>query len=1024
MKQFQRTAIAVGAAQFVLMASGAMFAHSAFADDTTKKDDKSETNTVVVVGQRAALESAAMRKKNADEVVDSIVADDIGKLPDKSVTEVLQRVVGVTIDRTLNRIDPQQGVGDGINHFAAEGTGVSIRGLSYVRSGLNGRDSFSANGGRSLSFEDVPPELMAGVDVYKNPSAEQIEGGISGIVDLRTHLPFDFKGFKAGVSGDVSRQQLRGKNAPSLSGMVSNRWNTDYGQVGVLLDVARSRYNARSDGLNISPYVPRTDAVTGDTSGAKRWITNGGSWTRNDFERERTGLYGALQWKKDKLSSALTYFRSDYDMHTTESALFMAGNPATIQIDPGATFGANGALLQGTIRAPQDQGVGLGTDARSAGRKAKTTDISWNAQWRATDQWTFSTDLQHVGSTSNGYDNTVGTGGFMPKETMDLRGSMPSLTFDDADRAALVDPKNYYWSFAQEHRDAAVAQQNVARVDAKFIFDSNVLNDLRFGVRFTNRNADTRSTHGSEWAAITQTWQAGDQSWQPLTSLAYLSDPRFAGPTTTLSYPNFFGGKAPTPPTIIVPQMSTTSPNGDAPPAAFAQLHAFPIPLCRNACTADSLWKPAPYGDKQGLNQQHEKTRAAYAQLRFGVDTWRYPVDGNVGVRVVRTDMTAHGFLLLSPLSATDITKFSGVPQFAAMSDARAFNNQYNNVLPSLNLRLKASDELQFRAALSKGIARPDFYQLQTYTQLSEGIVSHTDPATKKEILDGVKFTGSGRGNPMLTPTRSNNLDLTAEYYFGHGGSLTLAVFNKNLKDIVIGRTSSYRVNDTAGQPHDFLVTGPANDADGRARGAEIGYQQYFDKLPGLLSGLGVSANYTYIDSRLSLREKPTSLWCTPKDTAEANLNRDMGGCDTDGRLQNYGQPPMTGMSKNAFNLAVLYDKGPVSARLAYTWRSKYLQAINAYGTADGSGIDGNPDSPNFGKAYSVNYALPTWGGAYGQLDGSFQYKFNDNVTVSVQASNLTNSLYKTYMQQGIGMMERGAFYTGRSYSVRMGYTF
>ena len=111
----------------MLLASGALFAHSALADDATTKNGAA-TTTVVVVGQRAALESAAMRKKNSDEIVDSIVADDIGKLPDKSVTEVLQRVVGVTIDRTMNLPDKLQGVGDAINHFAAEGTGVTVRG--------------------------------------------------------------------------------------------------------------------------------------------------------------------------------------------------------------------------------------------------------------------------------------------------------------------------------------------------------------------------------------------------------------------------------------------------------------------------------------------------------------------------------------------------------------------------------------------------------------------------------------------------------------------------------------------------------------------------------------------------------------------------------------------------------------------------------------------------------------------------------------------------------------------------------
>ncbi|WP_449406127.1 TonB-dependent receptor plug domain-containing protein [Massilia phosphatilytica] len=150
MKNTNKTAIAIGVAQLVLMASGAAFAQS-------------ETTTVVVHGQRGALESAQNIKKNSDEIVDSVVADDIGKLPDKSVTEVLQRVVGVTIDRTLNRVDRPQGVGDGIAHFAAEGAAVSIRGLGagQVRSEFNGRDAFSANGGRALSFEDVPPELIA-----------------------------------------------------------------------------------------------------------------------------------------------------------------------------------------------------------------------------------------------------------------------------------------------------------------------------------------------------------------------------------------------------------------------------------------------------------------------------------------------------------------------------------------------------------------------------------------------------------------------------------------------------------------------------------------------------------------------------------------------------------------------------------------------------------------------------------------------------------------------------------------------
>jgi len=1018
MKEFQRTAIAIGAAQFVLVAGGATCALQARAQETNQQDGQPRVATVVVVGQRAALESAAARKKNADEVVDSILAEDIGKLPDKSVTEVLQRVVGVTIDRTMNIPDKLQGVGDAINHFAAEGTGVSIRGLSYVRSELNGRDTFSANGGRTLSFEDVPPELMAGVDVYKNPSAEQIEGGIAGLVNLRTALPFDFKGRKGALSVEASRSDLRGKTSPSFSGLFSNRWKTGFGEIGALIDVAHSRIDTRSDGVQISPYMPRTDAVIGDTSGIRRWIANGGSWTTNNFERERDGLYGALQWKKDNLSSSLTYFRSKYDMNTSEYSVAAGTNPAALTVDPGALFNNSGALLKGTIRAPQDVGVNFGVQSRSAGRKSDTRDISWHVEWRADDRWTFSGDVQHTRATTSGFDNLVSVHSWMPKETLDLRDSPPTLTFDAADRAFVADPANYYWDSAQEHRDDAISTQNAVRLDAKYTFDSPVLNDVRFGLRFTNRNATTLGTHGNnQWHEITAPWAVGHDGWQPFSQLAYLSDPRFSANAGPISFNNFFGGGTVTPPTVIASDIALTH---GAPPPAFFQLHEMVKVLCNMPCSGDALWEYAKFGDPESRNEQHETTEAAYAQLRFSYDKWRYPLDGNVGLRVVSTDMSAKGYLLFSPPSSSNIP---GVPQIAALSNQTTFRHQYTNVLPSLNLRMKASDDLQFRAAFSKGIARPEFYQMQSYTTLSQNVHSHTDPVTKAVVLDSIDYTGSGVGNPMLSPTRSTNFDLTAEYYFGHGNQLTLALFNKRLSDIIINKTSIVTLNDTAGQPHDFTVTSPVNGASGRASGAEIGYQQYFDKLPGLLSGLGVAANYTYIDSHQDLGRPLVQVWCTPQDT-NALIARDLSGCDTDGRLLNANGVPLTGLSKNAYNLALLYDKGKVSARLAYSWRSKYLQAINAFGTNGNDGIDANPASPKFGQPFSVQYALPTWGGAYGQLDASLQYKFTDNLNLSIQATNLNNAVFKQYMQQGIGLMERAEFHTGRRFAVRLGYTF
>src|SRR5690606_11276551 len=177
---------------------------------------------VLVSGQRGSIQSAQLLKQNAEQIVDSIVSDDIGKLPDRSITEAIQRVPGVTIERFMSIGDPE--------HFSAEGSGVAIRGMKHVRSELNGRDSFSASGGRSLSFEDVPAEVMAGVDVYKSPSAYMSEGGLGGTVNLRTKMPFDSDGQKISASASANYGDFIEETKPSFTGLYSNRWDTSVGE--------------------------------------------------------------------------------------------------------------------------------------------------------------------------------------------------------------------------------------------------------------------------------------------------------------------------------------------------------------------------------------------------------------------------------------------------------------------------------------------------------------------------------------------------------------------------------------------------------------------------------------------------------------------------------------------------------------------------------------------------------------------------------------------------------------------------
>ncbi|MFS2028313.1 TonB-dependent receptor [Massilia sp. GER05] len=1001
MYQFKKTAIAVAVTHVALLAGGMAAAQTGPGAPTA-------SNVVVVTGQRAALDSAQALKRDADEMVDSIVADDIGKLPDRSITEVLQRVVGVTIDRTMSKGDPE--------HYSVEGSGVTIRGLSYTRSELNGRDSFSANGGRSLNFEDVPPELMAGIDIYKNPSAEQIEGAIGGLVNLRTAMPFDFKGRKMAASlQDTYSELKKGKRQPSGSFMFSDRWKTGFGEIGALVDYAYSESGTRTDAFQVEPYYQRSDVVAGQNV----WVPKGSQYRTLNFDRKRQGLYGALQWKRDaNLQSSLTYFKSKYRMQWDEQAIFSSASPYNIGVTNG-TYGTNGQLLTGTLTDATDKGIDFGADTRAANRKSQTTDISWHLMWRPNSDWQFDTDVQRVRATSNSFDSTVATAVKMPYENVDLSGSVPKLTFDDVQTAYLANPANYYWAFTQEHFDDSHAGEWAWKTDAKYTFDHPVLRDVRFGVRLTKADSTTTNSNPSfNWAAITQPWQS-DTGGQ----LAYLSDPRFSNQTQVHQFTNFFNNNTPVP-SLVFPNVALAT----GYPGSYATLHSYHDILCQQANQANGTtnpctpWSPATFGtDPAGTNDLSERTGAFYTQLRFGFDDLKYPIDGNIGVRYVQTLLKAHGYTVFNPniTQPAEGTTVVGpeIPNIAAFSTRQDFDNHYHNVLPSLNLRMKATDKLQFRFAAAMGISKPDYSQLQSYTTLSENV----DQTTTGNVVtvNNVGLTGTGTGNPKLRPVQSRQVDLSAEWYFAPAGSLTMAVFNKQLKDIIINQSYGYNVAGVTGTPYTFTVTGPVNGARGHARGMEIAYQQYFDKLPGWMSGFGVQANYTYVDSKEDLYHPVNSAFCTGSSNGADNLNLNQNGCDTNGAT--FGNLPLQNLSKNAYNLALLYDKGKVSARLAWAWRSKALQNVNVNGT---NGTDGRRVDPATGTTQTVAWALPTWSDSYGQLDGSFFYNINEQLSLGVEAQNLTNSKYRQLMQQSIGMMTRAVFVSGRRYTASLRYSF
>ncbi|WP_429202258.1 TonB-dependent receptor [Massilia sp. UYP11] len=1020
MRKFQRTVIAAAVAQTAVLYSGAVWSQST---DTTAADPGAPNAAVVkVTGQRAALQSAQKLKQDSDEVVDSIVAEDIGKLPDRSITEVLSRVVGVTMDRSAPN-DPQ--------HYAVEGSGIAIRGLTYVLSELNGREAFSANGGRSLSFSDVPPELMAGVDVYKNPSAEHIEGGISGIVNLRTAMPFDFKGFKGSATVNTSYSELLKKRAdPSGSLLFSNRWTTPLGEVGALIDLASSKTNTRNDAMYVAPYYPHVDDIV---PGRTMWVPKGAEWRSQEFNRNRKGDYAALQWRPMRdLTAGLTYFRSRYREDWSERALLtQESNPYDMQVQDGV-WSDTGALLAGTWSNPENGGVNYNSDRRVSDRRSSTQDIALNLQWRVSPNWTVVTDFQRIKARTNGFDSDVATGIKVPSQRVDFRGDQPTFSFSPADLAHFADPAKYYWAYTMEHLDNSVADSKAWKTDVRYDFDHPVLRDVRFGVRLQNRDSLNQNTNPDyNWQGVTQPWMIGSR----IPHEAFLNDPRFAGGASLVGQPNFFGGDV-TIPGVWFPDDAVAR----GYPDSYARLHGYQAVLCDeltaiqgwNSCTP---WKPAGFAnDPASINRQSEKSRAFYTQARFSFDDLGYPIDGNIGVRYVKTSSNAFGYTVFSPTVPTipegaNVRGAELIPNIPAFAQRQDYENDYHNWLPSLNLRYKAADNLQFRFAVARSMSRPDFSQLRAYTSLSQSVRSTTtgggDTGLPTTVtFNGVNLVGTGQGNPNLRPATATSVDLTAEWYFAKAGSLTFALFNKDIKNIIVNQNYNYVVKDAAGQDRQFLVTGPTNGAHGYARGFELAYQQYFDFVPEWLRGIGTQLSFTYVDSERKLDNPVSSEWCSGGEGAD-NLNLSINGCDVD--MRSFGNLPLQGLSKQTVNLALMYERGPVQARLAYNWRSRYLLGVNTYGTRGTDARDMNPASPTYGTYNGDNnqaFGLPLWMDDYGQLDGSFFYNVTPKLRIGVEATNLTDTTVKQLMQQHVGMLGRAWFKTGRSFGVRASYDF
>ncbi len=457
-------------------------------EDAAAQDDDSAGGDIVVKGMRQNLMSAQQLKYEADTVVDSITAEDLGSFPDKSIAEALQRVAGVTVNRFAATSDTA--------HFSAEPSGVLVRGLPHVRTEFNGRDSFSANSSRGLSWGDVSPELMSGVDTYKNQMAELIEGGIAGTVNMRTRQPFDQEDTGLAITVAENYGDLSTDMTPEASALYTTRWDTNVGEMGIMANVAYSEVHTRTQGSQLY-RMNRFRNVYQQGSGNDDlvYIPGGVNFRDNLYDRERLGSSLAFQWAdpEDKIRFSTQYNRTMYDQAWEE--YIIQTSPADLSFgqsvfyevtgqDPNAatdtttipvpapgsdpfTFDDRGLFQTGVITtgtgwwggnnaqsatfaanefggnminacyswsfgdcdggaAPFLRSIDASAGTRSNNNENMTQDLSFNLKWALSDTTRANFDLQFVDATVTNYDIEMAMNTFATP-SIDLTGEHPKI---------------------------------------------------------------------------------------------------------------------------------------------------------------------------------------------------------------------------------------------------------------------------------------------------------------------------------------------------------------------------------------------------------------------------------------------------------------------------------------------------------------------------------------------------------------------------------------------------------------------
>lgn len=892
--------------------------------------ENDQVEEVVVTGIRGSLTKALDVKRNNTQIVDAIVAEDIGKFPDNNVIESMQRITGVQVT----------------NRGSGEVAGISIRGLTDINTTVNGRNIFTASG-LAVALQDVPASLIKQVDVYKTRSASQIENGIAGSVDIKTQRPFDFSGAKFVVAARAINQEQADEIDPNISGLASNRWETSSGEFGALVNLAYAETNYRDQSITagamvpfatdnpVAPFgnyerifldkpgvsenpiwtpgllngLPNTPGSTLDINGQPmEYILGRDAIFSSDFtgKRERSAANVSLQFAPNETSEyTFEAFYNGYRNESFNSLLFsFADWWGSYANSPTATADANVVLFEGTnivkSRSVKDNWSFTSGDLTTG--KTDSFVYALGGDWKLTDNLKLKSEIVYQDSTfeSDFIAARFENARYGLNVDFNAGGGIPAFGFIDnpetpeLNEADVSDVAN--WRTAQLYDNANKNEGDALTftTDATYDTDAGFFKQFNVGVRIDQRTAAesfSRQEGFNPGVAITD-------------ELAYINK-------------GFFDGNADVPTTWAVADGYYLRANADEMRAVY------------------NLQKLALV---ESFNID-ELTASAYVTTQYETEIAGRKLDGEIGLRYTSSD---------TDMEFTDTA--------SANKDVYEDSASTTKVLPSLSLRYALTDDLYARLAYTETLRRPSFASLNSRIVYNEDVT-------------GIGYGTAGGGNPDLKPTESQNYDFSLEWYFADASSLYGTLFKREIEGFVIDFRRQVQHETPTGEMGTYVLSQPFNASNGELTGLEVGAVWFPENLPSVLDGFGIQASYTALDSSQS----------TPIT-------------DSAGVITEIKETDLFGVSDESYSVVLAYDKGDLGMRLSYAWRSEFLNNYEAALFANPLEVWRKPESSmDLQISYAVNENLSLTFDGTNLTEEIYQSYYGEN---GATTNNFGSSLY------------------------------